>query len=438
MSKRKQNFISMIETIIAKILPFGFVLWPLAMFIICTWLVISYDWPTFLTSFVCLILVIPGLIGLPKLIENLNNRLAKKNRWVFPTYGLDTFYEENPNKCVDDGICHILERENISRGYWGKYRNNAAIKEMVDNIRKPIYEDWAKAKAAKERARLAEKMKNWEQEAAKYTRYANLKGKEKSIQYCKDRITYYNKVLGNYSPDNMYKAQYEMAELSNNVYKASAQREHDWAVHGGIAQGIAGPAAGVATALNIQRENEQIRAQNAALGKRIGDMNVAYMQALQEQKTRLSDCRWKWEKNLKKAQEATIKQEDQKKLLEILAPKLESIWPDNDIHTMKLEIGFDREHIDVLKEMGYKWPHVDGSIKMTVKYNGKVIATPICVLPFDGSESCWASAVCKIPSNVTITYDDKKNVTAEFEPRDLWVVHNVVYYTLVGDEQQYE
>lgn len=130
MSKRKQNFISMIETIIAKILPFGFVLWPLAMFIICTWLVISYDWPTFLTSFVCLILVIPGLIGLPKLIENLNNRLAKKNRWVFPTYGLDTFYEENPNKCVDDGICHILERENISRGYWGKYRNNAAIKDM--------------------------------------------------------------------------------------------------------------------------------------------------------------------------------------------------------------------------------------------------------------------------------------------------------------------
>lgn len=48
------------------------------------------------------------------------------------------------------------------------------------------------------------------------------------------------------------------------VMSASQQKEKDWAVHGGIANGIAGPAAGVATAINIQAQNAQIRAQNKA------------------------------------------------------------------------------------------------------------------------------------------------------------------------------
>lgn len=48
------------------------------------------------------------------------------------------------------------------------------------------------------------------------------------------------------------------------VMNASQQKEKDWAIHGGIANGIAGPAAGAATALNIQAQNAQIRAQNKA------------------------------------------------------------------------------------------------------------------------------------------------------------------------------
>ena len=45
---------------------------------------------------------------------------------------------------------------------------------------------------------------------------------------------------------------------------ASQQKEIDWATHGGIASGIAGPAAGLAVAADIQAKNAQIRAQNEA------------------------------------------------------------------------------------------------------------------------------------------------------------------------------
>lgn len=433
MSKRKQNFISKIETTILKILPFGLVICLLAIFITGLWLTIAYDWSTFLTAVLAIILCISSLIGSAVLNENLTNRLAANNKWVFPTDGLHAFYKENPEKSVDDGICHILKEEQVSGEYWSKYRDNADIQKMVDDIRKPIYNEYKEAEAAKERARLAEKMKNWEQDTAKYTKYANRKGKEKSIQYCKDRIAYYNKVLGNYSPENMSKARGEMMDLSNKIYKSTAQREHDWALHGGIAEGIAGTAAGVATALNIQRENEQIRAQNAALGKRIGDMNVAYMQALDEEKTRLNGCLRRWKENLKTAQEATIEQEDKQMLMEILAPKLDWVSADNEIHTMKLYIKFDRKHCDLLKEMGYESAYIDGSLKMTILYNGKVIGTPIGVMTFGGTlYGRSIVATCKIPNDVNIPYEEEKKVKVTFEPRDLWVVQHA-YYEVYGD-----
>ncbi len=431
MSERKQNFISKIETTILKILPFGYAICPLVIFIIGAWLVIAYDWSTFLTVFLMLILGILSRVGLSVLIVNLTNRLAANDKWVFPTDGLHAFYKENPEKSVDDGICHILEEEQVSGKYWRKYRGNADIRKMVDDIRKPIYNEYKEAEAAKERARLAEKMKNWEQEAAKYTKYANRKGKEKSIQYCKDRIAYYNKVLGNYSPENMSKARGEMMDLSNKIYKSTAQREHDWALHGGIAEGIAGTAAGVATALNIQRENAQIRSQNAALGKRIGDMNVAYMQALDEQKTILNGCLRRWKENLKTAQETTIKQEDQKKLMEILAPKVSSVFVENELHVLKVWIKADCTSYNIsksLSKIGYEHAGIDGSIKMTIEYNGKVIGTPIGVMAFGGTAySEHIVATCKIPNDVNIPYEETKKVKVTFEPRDLWVVQNAHY-----------
>ncbi len=49
--------------------------------------------------------------------------------------------------------------------------------------------------------------------------------------------------------------------LESSVYQ---EKERDWAVLGGIAEGIAGPAAGVATAIDTMQDNARIRAENAA------------------------------------------------------------------------------------------------------------------------------------------------------------------------------
>lgn len=58
----------------------------------------------------------------------------------------------------------------------------------------------------------------------------------------------------------------DMETIVRGTY-ALQQNEKDWAVHGGIASGIAGPIAGIATAMNVQNENAQIRAYNEQVRK---------------------------------------------------------------------------------------------------------------------------------------------------------------------------
>lgn len=55
-----------------------------------------------------------------------------------------------------------------------------------------------------------------------------------------------------------------MRELGMIMQKSVYQKkEKDWAIMGGIASGVAGPIAGVATAVNAMRDNSEIRAENA-------------------------------------------------------------------------------------------------------------------------------------------------------------------------------
>ena len=49
--------------------------------------------------------------------------------------------------------------------------------------------------------------------------------------------------------------------MQQHVYQ---EKEKDWAILGGIADGLAGPGAGIATAIGTMQENQQIRERNAA------------------------------------------------------------------------------------------------------------------------------------------------------------------------------
>ena len=94
-----------------------------------------------------------------------------------------------------------------------------------------------------------------ELESKKYAdiaRYTGLKGREKQITMLSDDL----KIARDKATD-MYNG-------AMSFMNSTQVKENDWAVQGGIANGIAGPAAGIAVAMDAQLRNQQIREQNYA------------------------------------------------------------------------------------------------------------------------------------------------------------------------------
>lgn len=191
-----------------------------------------------------------SVVGVVLLIKSMRKgaEKAKENKAAADTARLVAFYDE----CVQAGIRECESPRDIQKAQLLadrkglKYPNGiAALYEEARNAKLGDAED----KKRKEMEELRE------QERAKHahlTSYADQTGRNKRIRMLSDQRTL-----------KLAEAE-RMKQGSLALVQSSQQKEHDWATHGGIASGIAGPAAGVATALDIQAKNAQIRAQNAA------------------------------------------------------------------------------------------------------------------------------------------------------------------------------
>ncbi|MGN8874301.1 hypothetical protein [Pseudoflavonifractor sp. HCP28S3_F10] len=98
--------------------------------------------------------------------------------------------------------------------------------------------------------RLEEKRAEERKEFERLNKYSDLTGKAKRIAMLTDRAAELRKEA---------KSQDQYAEM---LMRSGQQKERDWATWGGIADGIAGFGAGVSTAVDIQMQNIQIRAEN--------------------------------------------------------------------------------------------------------------------------------------------------------------------------------
>lgn len=98
--------------------------------------------------------------------------------------------------------------------------------------------------------RLEEKRAEERQEFERLNKYSDLTGKAKRIAMLTDRANELRKKA---------KSQDQYADM---LMRSGQQKERDWATWGGIADGIAGFGAGVSTAVDIQMQNMQIRAEN--------------------------------------------------------------------------------------------------------------------------------------------------------------------------------
>ena len=111
-------------------------------------------------------------------------------------------------------------------------------------------------KARRKREAELETLRNEErQRCAELGKYADYSGREKRLAMLHDQYKKTSK--GAYQMSQGYSAL--------TMPPVATPRDADWAIHGGIASGLAGSAAGLATAMDIQRQNAENRARADAI-----------------------------------------------------------------------------------------------------------------------------------------------------------------------------
>lgn len=124
----------------------------------------------------------------------------------------------------------------------------SSIEELYLNAyeqHKPLSQKYIQAEENK--VRNAER-----QEYNKLTQYSSLHGKDKKLAMLRDQR------------DTLLSQAKSSETYADFMIRTTQQAEADWALLGGIANGLGGVGAGISTAIDVQARNAEIRAQNAA------------------------------------------------------------------------------------------------------------------------------------------------------------------------------
>lgn len=172
--------------------------------------------------------------------------LAQKSAEVIGATPLDRFFVE----CVLAEADDFSKQKNVQRAqlladkYGLKY---------PDGIERLYQQGLTAHEAVSQRVvlnRLEKRRAEERKEFDRLNKYSDLTGKAKTIAMLTDRAAELRNSAKN------------QEQYANMLMRSGQQKERDWATWGGIADGIAGFGAGVATAIDIQRQNMQIRAEN--------------------------------------------------------------------------------------------------------------------------------------------------------------------------------
>ncbi|MGN1157003.1 MAG: hypothetical protein ACI4TK_12570 [Agathobacter sp.] len=204
-------------------------------------------------------------------IEKLNQRV-KSGEWEFPS---EKFYR----LCQDGKVSGLNDEFSMQKAI---ILAKQVITEADGNIDLSNCEEYLKKESLEGFLKKGESLANKANEKIileqKQPRNANPSEPEKTfikraselpfLSGCDKRV----KMLSNLSEDydKKYIAMLEGEEALRKlgmIYAGQQQRETSWAVMGGLAEGIAGPAAGIMAASNTMANNQRIREHNESVRK---------------------------------------------------------------------------------------------------------------------------------------------------------------------------
>lgn len=321
-------------------------------------------------------------------------------------YLINELYEE----CERNGV-HGLSAEkdrqrvrNILQKTTYKKIKNLSIEELereFEELKVKKDEEVKKLEIQKERDRIAglkEEERKVYNELVKYAKYSK-KSKRKIM------LTDYRELLKKEAEKNARFAEYMM-------YYAK-KPEMDWAVHGGIASGIAGPAAGIATAINVEAKNAQIRLENYQNMKAVIPSSLNYL----SQASELSKQVEKIDEELKKIDLILIDESfSQKELLEnICFGDFEIEVSETGAFVVKVKARAKGDFV-IFEDVP---AGIDGIIDAVVYKGEEVIGKASLVTPIYGitsMDTVELQGICLSGAKQGEKYSVK------FEPKDIWAI----------------
>ena len=265
--------------------------------------------------------------------------------------------------------------------------------------------------------------------------YSNYYGIQKTI--CMINDTYQSQID---ALQKQAKQMQESAEASKKLADAvlwlnatSKEREKSWAVAGGIANGLAGPVAGIATAIDVQIQNSEIRARNAVRSQQAVSTSTQFKQYGYHQYNSAEAC-------LKKAQSLKSEMDELKREYQ-----RRRIGLQNDTEAFNYVIIKDLDYcvnptksvfvsMRLFQSAGCqidnsgKKAYVDGTLLAKIFQNNVLIGTADIVLPLEGLSSYNASAYLSSAEGISVSgisiCNANPTIRCEIEvmPKNLWLV----------------
>ncbi len=307
---------------------------------------------------------------------------------------LDRFYVEcTLSLCNDFSLeKNVAKAQLLADKYKLKYLEGVeALYEAAEKAHEAIYESVKEEKRIK--AENAQK-----QEYIELNRYAKYYGRDKKIAILTDKM---NALL---NKANNLNAGADM------LARSTQQQETSWAIMGGIADGIAGPGAGVATALNVQAKNAQIRAQNQA-------NMTAVMPAYMSISSSAAENRKNAERIKKDIDLVKEKLIGNQMADEIFAGLKISAEPVKILSGGAYKVSATVEAENDFLIFGDVPAVADGTLIAHVLDDGQEIGTSYMVLPFNGVEGTVTVAGMGLSGA-----EKGKEYTVTFSPYKLWLM----------------
>lgn len=196
-----------------------------------------------------------------------------------------------------------------------------------------------------------------------------------------------------------------------SMYKVN---ESDWAIMGGIANGLAGPAAGLATTADIQQKNAAIRAHNASQQPIINTVQ-SYTRGKVATAQGVVDTLKKWIEQAKIALIGPMSTEVVFQYLSFKDVKIEITECKSIIISTRPELKKDLVIFDDISA------HADGAVKVVLVQQGHKIGETQLVFPTWGIGTRFAQQLKAYCIDPTIL-DCNAPIDVKFEPIHLWAM----------------